>query len=613
MLRFELEAPALVSFELSGPDRRELLENEPLKTGTHRVEIQNGRFSLDGEMRADVPAGKWQWRAFSHTEFKPVIRGQVCQPAGIAAPGSQWRAADGVPSAVACDAMSVYLGSNAGQGSGSLVALDPEGNLRWTHQRKGLGVHALGCDHEAVIVLADSGGASGGVLLYKLDAKTGLPLPWGAAKEFDLPIASLWPATSDVQPYTADAMTAGNGRIYLSFTDAGFIAVLDSGDGHYVTTITGPEPKYMSVSATPMRSEDGQQTVADFGVAVLGESALTYFVMPHDPPWVAFNTTHLLAEDEKITAFTMAADTMKSSEVDLYVALGPPYFQVQRKRVDEVRGFSLSAGKTGGRASALGPWDPDALRSIKGIGIDAGGNLWIAEGDAWPKRFSLWKSKGSLAKLEREFFPPVETLNQGAALFPEEPDVLVAAGCEWKINAKTGQAACLGVITGDGMQEAGFINVEGRHLLVVGTSPAITIYERTTPGNWRLLSRIRGLEESTPIYWADINGDGLEDPSEIQVLVMLKGGVSELGLEGYPIKGWTACGAPLFNWEQPFDRAQTSSESRLLAMTLPERDRSTLVRFNDGRAFYIGRENGFSVVEITGAASLRKLGEGAVK
>jgi hypothetical protein len=503
--------------------------------------------------------------------------------------------------------MSVYLGSNAGQGSGSLVALDFEGNLRWSHQRQGLGVWALGCEKETVYLLADSSAASGGSLIYKLDAKSGNPLPWGTTKDFDLRITSLWPSDSDSKPNTADAMTVSNGRIYLSFTSPGFIAVLDSSDGHYVTTITGPEPRFMTVSATPMRDENGEQIIADFGIAVLGHSALTYFVMPHDPPWVAYNTTHLLGRDESITAFTMSAETMKSGEVDLYVALGPPYSQVQRKRVDDVRGFSLSAGKTGGRPGTLGPWEPDALRSIASIAIDAEGKLWIAESDAWPKRFSVWTTKGDLAKLVREFFPPIGKDNQGAALLPEDPHTLVAAGCEWRINPETGHSACMGVITEDGMQDAGFISTDGRYLLMVGTPSSITIYERTAPGDWRALSRISGLADNSSTYWADINGDGLSEPSEVQQLGKLT--VSFSNFRGYPLTGWTACGAPLFDWNHFVEPVQASYETRLLSMAVPEADRSTFIRLSDGRAFYVSRENAFGVMELAGAKSLRKLGE----
>ncbi len=552
----ELARPELVTLSLlgaTGEARQDLLSDVLLPAGTHRAELRDGTFLLDGKPLASVPAGDWFWRAFSHEPFKPRLLGSVCQPGPLpwdAAKG--WPSADGAPGAVAVDEASVYLGRRAGAGSGSLVALDAAEHLRWSHQRSGFGVLSLGVDAGEVFVLADTSACAGGSVIYKLNAVDGHPLPWTGRAEPDVVIGSLWSSAGKYP--TADAMAVGNGRIYLSFTQAGFMAVLDARDGHYVTTVSGPEPQQIAVSTTPMKDADGVMRTADFGVVVLAKSALSFFVMPHDPPWVAANSTHWLGEDEKITAFNMYADTMKTGEVQLYTALGPPNSNVQMLTVADLSGFVLTAGRLGGRVAPLGLWEPLALRSVCSLSVDAGHKLWIAEGDSSPPRFSRWTTTGKESKLEREFFVPAGPGARGAAFFPGDPEVLIAAGCEWRLDLKTGVAKCMGVITQGEMREASFRSMNGRHLLVAHEGVARNIYERSGPGDWRL---------------SGVSASELEAPAT----------------------------AP-------------DPERALLGAAIAESQRASLMRLADGRAFYLETERAFSVCEIEGAKSLRKLGEG---
>ncbi len=604
----------MVSLTLSEPGGGIGLRQESLSAGEHRLEMREGEIRLDGATMGAMPSGRVKWALYSHATFNPTPRGWIGQP-GVKENPKGWPAPDGEPSAVACDQTSVFLGSSAGTGSGAVVAIDPEGQTRWSHQREGHGVHALSCEQNVLFVLADRKDDPGGSLLYKLDATNGNPVGWGEGANLDLMIQTLWPAEG-AKPGSADAMTVGNGRIYLSFTKPGFIAVLDARDGRYVTTLSGPGPGQMAVSTTPMREEDGREKVADFGVAVLGQSAVSYFVMPHDPPWVAFNTTHWLPEDEKVTAFTMLADTMKSGEIDLYLALGAPYCQVQRKQVVDPRGFTLTAGRNGGRSAPLGPWEPDALRTVRSLAIDALGRLWVAEGENCPKRFTFWSAKGSIAELKGELFPPVGEALRGATLYPGDPAVVIAAGCEWKLGAGEEPAACVGVITQEPMKEAGFITANGRHLLVVCNPAAVTFYERELPGKWRLLASIEMQSAGQAVYWTDTDDDGARHASELQTIpgknrslpIARPNGLLDGEGNFYPINGWTSGGAPLFDWEHPVPPPLADPIHALFP--IPEADRSTLMRSADGRAFFIARASGLHVMEIDGARSLQKRGEG---
>ena len=107
-------------------------------------------------------------------------------------------------------------------------------------------------------------------------------------------------------------------------------------------------------------------------------------------------------------------------------------------------------GRAGGRA-LLGKWTPDGLRFINGLAVDAEGKLWVAEADGAPKRVSVWNA--SDGTLVQEFFGPSGYGALGGAINPHDPNVMVGQGCEWRLDPKTGQAACLGVITRDGMEQ----------------------------------------------------------------------------------------------------------------------------------------------------------------
>ncbi len=355
---------------------------------------------------------------------------------------------DGGPSAVAADETRVYLAWSGAVHGHPLVAVDPDGRVLWAHRESGrCGVRAVAAEQGTVYVLGHGGDATeAGSVIYKLDAATGAPAVWTGKEERYLRIVSLWPETADTKPTAADALAVGNGRLYLSFTALGFIAVLDAGSGEYVTTLTGPAPGPMALSTTPMNAPDGsgRMEVADFGVAVLMRRAVSYFVMPHDPPWVAMNTTRWLAEDERITAFTMRAETMTSGDVQLYFGLDAPQAQVQVRPASDPSGFTFSVGVAGGREER-GPWKEEALRDIRGIALDTKDQLWIAEGGVRPKRFSVWTTTGKEARLVREHFGPLDAGEPAPTVSPDDPTIVVAGGCEWRRDPASGRVECVRV------------------------------------------------------------------------------------------------------------------------------------------------------------------------
>jgi hypothetical protein len=376
--------------------------------------------------------------ATAEAPLEPDLRALVC--AGVGGLGGD----RGGPTAVAADETFVFLGWKGAERGQEIVAVDPEARPQWSYHRgPGVsGVSQLAADGGAVFALRDEGGS-----LYKLDAKSGAPLAWDGRAESEITIPSLWPDDAPTNPKVATALAAKNGRIYLSFTPQGFIAVLDGASGRYVTTLTGPAPAQMSLSVTPMNDPDspGGTKLIDFGVCAFGRHGLAYFLMNHEPAWVMESTTRWLAEDERVVAFTMRGDTMQSSDVTLYTALGEPRHQVQLRSVAAPESFRMNIGINGGRA-VPGPWKADAFYDVRALAVDARGQLWIAEGAANPKRFSAWKTDGPRPLLVRELFGPLDSDEPEPTPDPRDPARVLAQGCAWRVDARTGVVECIEVM-----------------------------------------------------------------------------------------------------------------------------------------------------------------------
>lgn len=335
----------------------------------------------------------------------------------------------GPPCAVAADRRAVFLGWRAANAGHEVVACEPDGRALWGHHHGPAvsGVRSLAADGDAVFVLADADGTK----LYRLDSTNGAPLPWAGRAERDLPIASLW-GDAAAKIDHADWITAANGRLYVTFSAEQFIAVLDARSGRYLTTISGPRPGQMSFSTTPMRDpETGVERPIDFGIAAIAGNGLAYFLMEHEPPWVMMSTTRWLEEKESITALTVVGDAMMSAKLTIFTAHGAPYHQVRLRPVDAAEGFSTRVGKTGGRAET-GPWEPEALREIRAIAVDASGQLWIAEGDEQFGRFTVWNTEGKDGSLIREIIGPIDgtTLSVSAA----DPRDIALGGLRWRVE-----------------------------------------------------------------------------------------------------------------------------------------------------------------------------------
>lgn len=587
------EGTVLVNiYKSDGTLARRLVQGEHVAKGVQQ-RIWDGLLD-DGTM---APPGDYTWKGLFHEGIGLKLRGWVGSGGGLpwVTPDGKggWGGDRGVPSAVAADEQKVYLGWSLAENGKSVVACDPDGHVQWSHRRSEgpSGCKALAVDDGLLYVLGglEGAGANGGAI-YRLDAKDGTPVPWPSGA-VDLKIFSLWPADSKTRPDMANAMAVRHGHIYLTFTNSQFLTVLDAKTGDYLQTVVGAPPGMLDVAPTqtPLPDSPDKLSDADFGVISLGDGVIGRILFAHDPFWVVTSDMAQLERDATFTALTVIGDHGKFHPRTAFIGYGAPYHQVQAYSLLNMDEPEWIAGRRGGRAP-LGPWQADGLRAVRGVALAADGKLWVAESDAFPKRFSVWDTNGKQGKVVGEFFGPVEKGDAGVAINPLDPDVMFAQGCEWRIDRKTGIAKCLGVVTREPVFCARYgIGKNGHaYLITQGQTHPADIFERLSDGHYQLRSRIyyadeKGNETMTEatktVAWADENGDGQIQQNELNesaFVIPLQSPAPDLAFivrspdydhgearGRFRVARWSACGAPCYDLNA--DRGIHSSTQQISA------------------------------------------------
>ena len=244
----------------------------------------------------------------------------------------------------------------------------------------------------------------------------------------------------------------------------------------------------------------------------------------------------------------------------------------------------LKIGKQGGRVSK-GPWDPNGVSHVWGLAIDAKGKLWASEVALVPKRHSAWNPK--TGEFIKEYLGPTHYGASGGAVNPVDPSILIGEGCEFRLDPITGRAKFTGIITQEifhGLTR--FCQGSNGRLYLAGSfkgrvwAPGephqIRIYERVGEGQYVYRAVIRKESKKT-VFWADENGDEEEQPEEVTSLPI------SLGVGGYylwsmnmnsdltfygtnreknvqvKVKGFTRCGAPIYDLENAKDMPSQGS------------------------------------------------------
>jgi hypothetical protein len=578
---------------------RSLLSNERMVAGAHVVSWDGKSTSTETSGGEAVAPGDYAWRGLFSEGLGLKLRGWVGSGGGLpwTTPDGKggWGGDKGAPSAVAADDKQVYLGWSMAAENASVLACDLDGRVLWKFRREDgspSGCKALAVDDGIVYVLGGGDNGQGrdvqyadGESIYRLSAQDGKLLPWPNG-EANLKITSLWPPDGKTKPNAADAMAVRHGHIHLSFTGSQFLSVLDAKTGAYLQTVVGAPPGMIDVAPTQTELPDapGKVVDADFALISLGGGVLGRILFVHDPFWVIMSDLVPTEADQSITALTVVGDRAKFHHHTAYVGYGAPLHQVQARPLLDTESTIWTGGRAGGRP-LVGPWVPDALRAIRGVALAADGKLWVAEGEAFPKRFSVWDTNGTQGKLLDEFFgSPVSSAPDGA-INPLDPDVMAAQNCEWRIDRKTGAATCLGVIARDQIFSGTHYAVgpNGHAYLIASYflqgGPPLRIFERLGDGDYKLRARVYATLEDgkeatvddypsdklkNTVFWADKNGDGKEQPDELTVVPEVlridpPSDLRNLDLQFryesgetwmLPVVGWTSCGAPQYDPEK---------------------------------------------------------------
>ena len=395
---------------------------------------------------------------------------------------------------------------------------------------------------------------------------------------------------------SADARAAANRR-HLERALAPIIRPLKTG---YFAVLDGETGK--AVRTWPLEFGGFVRAVSDTLAYVLVDHRTVVAIDP------ATGATRTVIKDLQ-GARCMAVD----AEGRLYVSVAEPIHQVVVFTPDgkEVRRY----GRPGGRAP-LGPFQPDGMLNPFGLAVDAEGKLWVMERDFHPKRVSVWDTGGKLVK---EFFGPCHYGASGGAINPRDCNLMVGVGCEWRIDPATGRHACVGVFDRMVHSFACFREgSNGRLYLYAATSDhgiaSLRIFERLSDGQYALRAAMRSVNEpftrrpTGAVLWTDANGNGQEEPNEIQECdywlstTGSNGWSLNLGLdmtlyalntksgrlEQLRVAGFTDCGAPRYRldartelpeefsqgYQQNYGCAIPDADGKRLLVNVSAQDRS---------------------------------------
>ncbi len=550
-IAFALPEDGYVSINLKNADGtvvRQLVVNAFYPKGKHTVQwdgLTTMNWRTPGE---PVAAGAYTWEGLWHKEIGLQLRGWACN--GGSAPWdsvltSNWGGDHGVPVTCAADTERVYLGWSGAEAGKALLACDLNGNVLWKNSRQGMAGAELVAIDQGIVYAQHWGGD-----LYRLEAKTGSYSPWQGSDSADIMIKSLWEKPEGM-PEKADGIAAGQGKLYLSFTGANLIAVLDAHTGKLLKRLSIPAPGDMKL-----------------------KDATTLLVISGGASVMALTPDSGEAKP-LITGLANARGLALDAGGKIYVGVREPHHQVFVFAADGKPAGTI--GRDGGRP-LTGKWIADGMFAISGMTVDAQGKLWVMEQDADPKRVSVWDPQ--TGKLVKDFFGPTSYGALGGAINPLDPYVMAGHGVEWRLDPKTGRGVPTGWVTRTGMSAARYAVGSNNRLYLAtagnwsfNTGP-MYIFERVGEGDYRPRTVIfytdaagkelppsghgeTGKAKRTMV-WADANGDGERQPDEIT------GVDGELRFSGwymnvtpdltlycgdrqYKVAGFTACGAPKYD------------------------------------------------------------------
>ena len=403
---------------------RHIVISQPRKAGTV-TETWDGL----GDNGSPLPAGKYNWKALVHdplqVKHKLSVHNSGNPPFPTADGTGAWGADHGAPSAVAFAGDHMLLGWDGCEAGWGYIGTDKNGNKQWG-QRYDVHNNSLISDGEYGYLY---GGVNGQIGLIRTRLDTGMHVKFDG----DVPRAQI---PAEVKMEVAGLAVIKNMLIaaFPGWTPKPWY--MTERDPKLDT-----ETQYNRIVIFDKKTGQVQKTLTLIGDAGKGQPQLGTIAQRGENEIYAILATKVVVislADGKISDFAdNNIDTPQALTVDtkgnLYVANGG---KMQNITVFNSTGKYLRViGKVGGR-SIIGKWNGErGVYNPIGLAIDGKGQLWVAEQDHNPKRFSVWNAKSG--RLITEFFGGSH-YSTYASMDPTDPTRVYCHGVQWKVNLDKG-------------------------------------------------------------------------------------------------------------------------------------------------------------------------------
>ena len=225
-----------------------------------------------------------------------------------------------------------------------------------------------------------------------------------------------------------------------------------------------------------------------------------------------------------ISGLSNAAGLTVTADGQILVSLRQPDMQVVAFAPQGKDGFRKirTYGRKGGRA-AVGRWQADGMYRPSGLAVDVEGKLWVAESYEHPKGVSVWSMKDG-GRSPTSYDLRIRRQRLGDQPAGPQPDE--RRGCQWRLDPSTGCSVCLGAFDTCYHNYATFRKGSNGRLYLYTSDGQygignVKVWERLGEANFVLRAELR---TSRPTLdpnghselWVDKNGDGKEQPAEVQ-------------------------------------------------------------------------------------------------
>lgn len=486
-----------------------------------------------------VRSGRYHARGLAHTglgaEYEMCFYNPGTPPWDTTQGNGAWGADHCAPLRVARSGDWTIVSWGFAEGGSGIIGIGPDGLKRWGEKR---GATLLAAD-ENFVYGVPAGWHIEKDAVIRLDKTTGAYRPFVRdAKElpFEYPVADM--IGSDA--YAPAGMVA---------TDASLILLLNSKATNEVAeSVLAFVDKTAATLKRPL-VKTGRLTAiaATHGDVVYGTDGKT--VCRIDP---ATGAQTPLATPGLVSPSSLTVDGQGNVVV---MDAGPDQ---QIKGYAPEGGLRYTCGKKGGRP-IRGVFEPQAMRSVSSVAVDATGNVWAVENWDYPRRVSVWSSKdGSLV---RDYIGNTGYAGTGCYLHDSDPTRAYVGPIElkldkvsrdWKVSKvlwvpdPAVEGECFKISPGEHAQPQRFsATVHGKTREYMFTpsyrdSGGYKIYMERSTG-WQPVSAITtvgqicggvgkgdeidppsgafaGLSAFDAVFWNDANGDGRVQRAECEVV-----------------------------------------------------------------------------------------------